>query len=352
LRCGARDRAPFSRAVRRLSRPGPVDSEALGAAAQSPRGYLPRIWWMILRRVWVKNSEHNLSLLAAAVAFYAFLSFVPLMGALIMSYGLIADPASVADHMRLLIDLIPADAAGLVHSQLRQLTQSAADRKGLGLAVALLMALYGASRASGAMITSLNIIYEERDRRSYLRWSLVSATLAAGAIVVGIVGLTAASLLSVSGSLIPHGGPVTALVLRISSWLLAAGLCMVTMGGIYRFAPNRADARWQWLSLGSFVATLLWLGATILFGIYVARFGNYDATYGSLGAVVVLLLWLYLSAYAVLLGGLINAETERQTARDTTTGRPLPMGERGATVADMSAALQAAENDGREWKIP
>lgn len=315
-------------------------SNQLGAAAQSPIAYPPRAVWAILRRVWAKNSEHNLSLLAGAVAFYAFLSLVPLLAALVMSYGLVADPTSVAAHMRLLIDLIPADAAELIYSQLTQLTQSAAERKGIGLAVALLVSLYGASRASGAMITSLNIVYEEKDRRSYLRWTLVSAALAAGAIAMGVVGLTAASMLSLSGSLFFDLGPAGAAVLQILSWILAAGLCIATLGGIYRFAPNRADARWQWLSLGSGVATLLWLGATIGFGLYLTRFGDYDATYGSLGAVVVLLLWLYLSAYAVLLGGLINAETERQTARDTTTGRPEPMGKRGATVADMSAAYE------------
>lgn len=318
-------------------------SEPLGAAAQSPSAYSPRAVWAILRRVWAKNSEHNLSLLAAAVAFYTFLSFVPLLAALVMSYGLVADPASVAAHMRLLIDLIPADAAELIYGQLTQLTQSAAERKGVGLAIALLVSLYGASRASGAMITSLNIVYEQKDRRSYLRWTLVSAALAAGAIAMGVVGLTAASMLCLSGSLLFDLGPAGAAELQILSWILAAGLCIGTLGGIYRFAPNRADARWQWLSFGSCAATLLWLGATIGFGLYVTRFGDYDATYGSLGAVVVLLLWFYLSAYAVLLGGLINAETERQTARDTTTGPPEPMGKRGATVADMSAALETAE---------
>lgn len=330
-----------------LVRRSPEDSDALGAAAPSPVAYSPRAYRTILRRVWVKNSEHNLSLLAGAVAFYAFLSFVPLMGALVMSYGLFADPASVTAHMRLLIDLIPADAAQLIYSQLTQLTKSAADRKGLGLAVALLVSLYGASRASGAMITALNIVYEEKDRRTYLRWTFVSAALAAGAVTVGIVGLLAASMLHLPGNLFLELGPASTRVVQIISWLLAAGLCIATLAGIYRFAPNRADARWQWLSLGSVVATLLWLVATVGFGVYVTRFGDYDATYGSLGAVVVLLLWLYLSAYAVLLGGLINAETERQTARETTTGRPAPMGQRGATVADMSAALETANPGAR-----
>lgn len=318
------------------------DAREMGAAADRPSAYSLTTAWTILKRAWVKNGEHNLSLLAAGVAFYAFLSFVPLMGALVMAYGLVADASAVARHMRLVIDLVPADAARLIYDQLTQLTQSSADRKGLGLIVALLVSLYGASRASGAMISSLNIIYEEKDRRSYLRWTLVSTALAAGAVLAGMAGLIAASMLSFAEAWAEDIGPAATTLIQITTWMLAAAMCIVSIGAIYRFAPNRADARWQWLSLGSVLATLLWLAATTGFGFYASRFGDYDATYGSLGAVVVLLLWLYLSAYAVLLGALVNAEAERQTSRDTTTGRERPMGERGATMADTSAALEAS----------
>lgn len=133
-------------------------------------------------------------------------------------------------------------------------------------------------------------------------------------------------------------GPVAALVMRGITWLLAAIFCSFTIAAMYRFAPHRTDARWRWLTLGSVLATLLWLAATLGFGLYVAEFASYQATYGSLGAVVVLLVWLYVSAYAVLLGGIVNAEAERQTACDTTTGASRPIGQRGAVVADMSVA--------------
>ena len=126
--------------------------------------------------------------------------------------------------------------------------------------------------------------------------------------------------------------------MRVVTWLCAGIFCSFTIAAMYRFAPHRADARWRWLTTGSLLATVMWLIATLGFGVYVAEFGSYQATYGSLGAVVVLLMWLYVSAYAVLLGGLINAEAERQTACDTTTGAPRPIGQRGATVADMSVA--------------
>lgn len=325
----------------RAALPGISDREReRGAAAEAPADFSRRTLWRIVKRCWQQNNEHNLSLLAAGVAFYAFLSFVPLMAALVMTYGLVADASAVARHMGLIVDLVPADAAAIIYDQLTQLTESAGSRKGLGLVVALLVSLYGASRASGAMITSLNIIYEESDRRSYFRWTLVSAALVGGAILMAVAGLFAASMLGLAGKWAAELGPLAGVLVQSLSWLLAAALCVMTIGGIYRFGPNRADARWQWLSAGSLVATLLWLAATVGFGSYVTRFGDYDATYGSLGAVVVLLMWLYLSAYAVLIGGLLNAESERQTARDSTTGPARPMGERGATMADTSAALE------------
>ncbi|WP_461159187.1 YihY/virulence factor BrkB family protein [Sphingobium sp. TomMM35A] len=287
----------------------------------------------------MNSGRHNLSLLSAGVAFYAFLSFVPLLGSLVMTYGLVADPATVAKHMRAIVDLVPADAARLIYEQLTQLTQSAAEKKGIGLLLALAVSIYGASRASGAMIGSLNIIYEQEDRRSLIRTALIAAALAAGAVIVGLIGIVAASMLNFAQGLVEGLGTVGAVALQAITWTIAAALCSLALGAMYRFAPDRADARWQWLSLGSGLATLLWLLTTLGFGLYASWLGDYDATYGSLAAVVVLLMWLYVSAYAVLIGALVNAEVERQTSRDTTTGPEEPMGERGATMADTSAAL-------------
>lgn len=316
-------------------------ADRYGAFASSPADYSFAAWKRILTRVWFGNDEHNLSLMAAGVAFYAFLSFVPLLGALVMSYGLIADPETVSRHMKTIIDMVPADAARLIYEQLNNLTTAAAGRKGLALLVALAVSIYGASRASGAIIAALNVIYGERDRRGLVRGTLVSGALIVGAIATGIVGVLAASTLSFARDLLTDLGPVAAAAMQIATWLVAGALCCAAITGMYRFAPDRSDARWQWLSVGSVVATLLWLVATLGFGFYATRFGDYNATYGSLGAVVVLLMWLYISAYAILVGGLINAEAERQTAVDSTIGPAEPIGQRGATVADTSAALAA-----------
>ncbi|GGE07174.1 ribonuclease [Polymorphobacter glacialis] len=330
------DRNPDSAAG---AAPQAVTKVGAGVAAGSPAEFSFAAWKAILGRVWVNNGEHNLSLMSAGVAFYAFLSFVPLLAALVMSYGLVADPATVSKHMKTIIDLVPAEAARLIYEQLVNLTTSAASRKGFGLLMALLVAIYGASRASGAIISALNVIYEERDRRGIIRGTAISAVLIVGAVVTAIVGILAASMMGYAQDLLKDLGPVGIMIVQGLTWLIAGGLCCVAIGAMYRFAPDRADARWRWLTVGSVAATLLWLLATLGFGIYAARFGDYNATYGSLGAVVVLLMWLYVSAYAILIGGLINAEAERQTAQDSTTGRTRPLGQRGAVVADMSAAI-------------
>ncbi|WP_426163874.1 YihY/virulence factor BrkB family protein [Sandarakinorhabdus sp. DWP1-3-1] len=318
--------------------PGSAAAERAGATARSPTDYGWPAWKAILARAWANNDAHNLSLMAAGVAFYTFLSFVPLLAAMVMTYGLVADPATIGLHMKSIIDLVPADAAKLIYEQLVNLTTTAASRKGVGLLIALGVSIYGATRASGAIITALNVIYDERDTRGIVRSTLVSAVLIVGAIVIGIVGVLAASMLGYAETVLSGLGTAGIVAVKGTTWLVAGTLCCFAIGAMYRFAPDRKDARWHWLTLGSVIATVLWLAATLGFGVYAANFGDYNATYGSLGAVVVLLMWLFLSAYAILIGGLINAEAERQTAEDTTTGRPRPLGQRGAVVADMSAA--------------
>lgn len=319
-----------------------------GAHADTPASLTIAAWREIAGRIWVNSGRHNINLMAAGVAFYAFLSFVPLLGALIMTYGLIADPALVANHLKVIIDLVPADAARLIYEQLIDLTTAAGEKKGFGLIIALGVSIYGATRASGAVMSALNVIYEQEDTRGIIKGTAIAALLIVSAIVIGIVGILAASALGFAQELAAELGSVAAMLVRIATWLGAALLCSATIAAMYRFAPDRADAEWRWLSVGSALATIVWLIATLGFGFYASRFGDYNATYGSLGAVVVLLLWLYVSAYAILLGGLVNAEAERQTARDTTTGPEEPMGKRGAVVADTSAAIEPPEEQRAE----
>ncbi len=305
-----------------------------GVESRHPWHHPWRAWRAIFKRIYVMNGYHNLSLMAAGVAFYAFLSFVPLLGAVVMTYGLVADPATVAQHMQAIIELVPPDAAALIQDQLVNVAATAASKAGLGLAVALFFSIYGATRASGAIITALGVIYEEEDGRSIVRGYLLSAQITVLTVMAGVAGLLAAVLLAYLRQAVNVLGEAGVVVIQALTWIVAAGIASATFAYIYRYGPDRWKAKWRWLSIGSIAATMLWLAATVLFGLYVANFANYNATYGSLGAVVVLLMWLWVSAYAILIGAEINAEAERQTGVDTTIGPPRPLGERGATVAD------------------
>lgn len=281
--------------------------------------------------------DDNLSLIAAGVAFYAFLAMAPLLGAIVLSYGLIADPHTVARQIERLSAMLPADAARLIGEQLMNVVNTAAVKKGLGLILALAIAFWGGTKATGAIVTAMNIAYEEEETRGFIKRTLLNLGMVLGAVLA--VGLAAAAIAVFAHleDFLP-GAPGAALVLgRIISWLL---LALIGAGGaatVYRYAPNRDAAKWTWLTPGSVAVALSWGLLTAGFGLYVANFGNYSAAYGSLSAVIVLLTWLYLSALVLLLGAELNSELEHQTARDTTRGPERPLGARGAEMADRVA---------------
>lgn len=309
-----------------------------GRTADTPGAVPARGWWDVLKRTFKQSSEDNLDLIAAGVAFYGFLALVPLLGALVLTYGLVVDPAELARHVTELAAVMPADAARLVNEQLSNLVTTSADKKGLGLLAALALALFGATKGAGAIVTALNVAYEETDKRGFIGGYLTNAAITLGAVLVAIALIVATAathaLETVAGGL--H--PAAIVVITVLGWLISGAIAASAIAALYRYGPSRANARWRWLSPGALVATLGLLAASAGFGWYAASFGNYNATYGSLGAVVVLLLWLYISAYVLILGAELNAELEHQTAVDTTTGPEQPLGERKAVMADTVAA--------------
>lgn len=300
-------------------------------------------WRAILFRVYSMHGYHNLTLMAAGVAFYAFLSFVPLLGATVMTYGLVADPATVGRHMDAIFEIVPVDAARLIEDQLIAVVTTAAEKAGLGLGLALLISIYGAMRAATAMIQALNVIYEEEEGRNIIQTTLLAAFLTVGAVFATLFGLFAAGALGYLGTLVAILGSTGVILIQALTWLVAGMIASTGFAFVYRYGPDRARVRWHWLSIGSVAATLLWLIATLGFGVYAANFANYNATYGALGAVVVLLMWLFVSSYAVLIGAELNAEAERQTGIDTTAGHSRPLGERGATMADTLPSKRQAK---------
>jgi membrane protein len=303
-------------------------------AASSPAALSFKSWKDVALRSWREAGDDNIGLIAAGVAFYGFLALVPLLGAIVLSYGLIADPQTVVHNMQGLTSVMPADAAKLVGEQLMNVVKTSSDKKGLGVLVALGVALFGARNGAGSVVTALNIAYEEKETRGFIKVNLLALAITAVAVIVAIVAVIAIAALGHLEKLVP-GAPDVLLVLGklLVYALLGMGGAAAT-ATLYRYGPSRENARWMWITPGSAFAAVCWLLLTLGFGVYVAKFGNYSATYGSLGAVVVLLTWLYLSSYVLLFGAELNSELEHQTAADTTDGAAQPLGDRGAWAAD------------------
>jgi membrane protein len=285
--------------------------DARAASADSPAQIPPAGWFQILKRTYGESNKDNVSIVAAGVAFYAFLAFVPMLAALVLTYGLVADPASATSHVRGLFSVMPADAARLIGEQLITISKTAATKQGFGLLIALLLSLYGAMRGATSIITALNIVYGVEEDRGFVKTTLLAAAITLGAVAALILGIVGISLLAWLEHLLPFSSPLVHTLLKILFWAVAAAAISGVIALIYRYAPNRPKAKWAWLTPGSISATLLWIAATLGFGFYVANFGSYNATYGSLGAVVVFLTWLYLTGYILMMGGELNSELEK-----------------------------------------
>ncbi|MBH1992921.1 MAG: YihY/virulence factor BrkB family protein [Sphingomonadaceae bacterium] len=283
----------------------------------------PRAWWEILKRVHGALSGNHVGLLAAGVAYYAFLSIAPLLAAVVLTYGLFGDPSMVQRHMQAIISVVPADAASLINDQLLGVVSTRKPAIGFGLLLALAIAVYGATRAASAIMEALNIVYGQKEGRNILRFYRTSMGITFSAVLVVVVGVFTATIIGLLQDFLTNWGPGMLFAVKATTWVCAGLLASVIFGLIYRFGPNRRHAQWQWLTVGSVSATLFWLVATLGVSFYVSTFGNYNKTYGSLGAVVVLQLWLFVSAYVVLLGAQINAEAERQTSADTSVAEPI-----------------------------
>ncbi|MET0180411.1 MAG: YihY/virulence factor BrkB family protein [Novosphingobium sp.] len=307
-----------------------------GRGAATPAQVPAAGWKEIVLRTWKEASADNIGLVAAGVAFYGFLALVPLLGAIVLTYGTIADPATVVGHVEAMTAALPAEVAGLIGEQLLNIVNTSAGKKGLGLLGALAVTLFGARNAAGGIIAALNIAYEEDEKRGFLKVNLLALALTGCAVLVAVAAMLAVAAMATLHRLLP--APVLAVALKALSYVVLAAVAATAAACLYRFGPSRDKARWVWLTPGSALFAGGWLLLTLGFGFYVANLGSYGATYGSLSAVVVLLTWMYLSAYVLLFGAELNSEVEHQTARDTTEGAERPLGQRGAWSADHVAA--------------
>ena len=300
-------------------------------------------WRAVLTRTWKEAGDDNVGFLAAGIAFYAFLAFVPLLAAVVLVYGLAADPQTVAEHIGKLFATLPRDAAALIADQLKSLTSSPQSSKGISLVVALALALYGASKGAGGVVTALNIAYELKEDRGFVKTTLLTLAMTVGGLLVILLAVGAISVSAFVEHLLPFSSPVVHFLVQALAWAVAVAAVAVGLAAVYRFAPNRPEAPWMWVSPGSAAATLLWLVGTAAFGLYVSHFGSYNKTYGSLGGVVVFLTWLYLTGYIVLMGGELNSELEKEQAAEAAGRARGPVAQ--AKAAGAATAPARAERE-------
>jgi membrane protein len=304
-----------------------------GGQATTPREIPARGWWQISKRAWSEAKADQVPLLAAGVAFFSFLSIFPAIAAAVLAYGLFADPAVIRDQADEAAAALPADARDLLMTQVDALTSAPTRSLSLGLLVALALALWSASGGVGHLMSAINLAYDEEETRGFVKRKALALGLTLASIVFGLLMITLVAIAPAVLDALEFGTPLRALV-EAGRWLTLLAMVVVGLAVIYRVAPDRDSPRLSWVSLGAVVATALWLLASLGFSLYVDNFGSYGKTYGSLAAVVILMLWLWISFYVVLLGAEINAESEEQTIRDTTTGPEQPLGHRGAVKAD------------------
>jgi membrane protein len=307
--------------------------EVRGRDANAPSDIPPMGWKDILWRIYHNIPEHRIISIAAGVTFFVLLSIFPGIAALVAIYGLFADPSSIGQHLNDLSGVLPSGATEVIGDQLTRLTSQPRSQLGFALVFGVAVSLWSANAGMKALFDALNVVYGEKEQRGFFRLNIVSRAFTLGVLIFMMVAVSAIAILPLALGYLGLSGAV--------EWLVALGkwpLLVVTMAFgialIYRYGPSRKEPQWRWVSWGSALAALLWLVTSILFSWYAGHFGSYDKTYGSLGAAVGLMTWMWLSFVVILVGAELDAEMEHQTTRDTTTGAPKPMGSRGAKVAD------------------
>jgi membrane protein len=305
----------------------------LGRDAAEPSEIPRRGWWQILKRTASEVSRDNISLVAAGVAFYTLLAIPPALAAAIALWGFFASPADVQQQLSQLAAVLPADAAATFEEQLQGVAAKSSQALGWTAVIGFVLSLWSARLAVNAMIGALNIVYEEQERRGFVKLAAISVLLTLAVLAGGLVTLLLVAGVPAVLELVGLGGTAEVAV-HVLRWVALCALVLFGLAVLYRLGPSRRQARWQWVSWGAGAATLLWLVASAGFSLFVANFGSYGETYGAIGGVVVLLTWLWISAFVALVGAELNSEMEHQTARDTTVGGSRPLGERGAWSAD------------------
>ena len=309
-----------------------------GRFATSPWQIPWRGWRDVLLRVKHEAAADNLSLIAAGMAFYAMLSVAPALAVIISVYGLVVSTEDLQAQMLVLSSYLPNEAQQLIQSQLAELVGTTETSLGWGLIASALISLWSASRAMKSLFGGLNAVYDEIESRGWFWLTLQSVSFTLAGILLLVLTLGTMAILPLVLSYLPLSDFNVVLV-RLLSWVLVSAVVLAGLAVLYRFGPSRTRANWRWVTIGALVAWAAWIAASGALSWYVSNFDSYQRTYGALGAVAILLMWFFISAYAMLIGGELNAELEHQTQHDSTVGPERPMGERGAVMADQLGAI-------------
>jgi len=323
--------SPETSVTRAATQPG------RGRRSRSPFAIPWAGWKDIFWRTYQRIDDDRLLATAGGVVFFGLLSIFPAVTALVSSYGLFADPATISANLQTLATMLPEGSFQIVEDQVGRVVSKGNTTLGATFLLGLLLAIWSANAGVKSIFDALNVAYEEREKRSFIRLNSVSLAFTVGGIaaLLLMVGAVVAFPLALN-----HLGmaPESKLIVALARWPLLFLILLAALAILYRFAPSRDAPRWQWLSLGAVTAALLWIAGSALLSWYLSEFANYNATYGSLGAAIGLMMWMWMSAIVVMFGAELNSEIERQTLRDTTTGEPKPLGSREAVSADTVGA--------------
>jgi membrane protein len=296
-------------------------------------------WKDILWRTYSEMQSDRLLSIAGGVAFFILLSMFPAITALVSAYGRFFNAASITGNISLLHDVVPDNMLSIIQEQANRIASNSGSALNIGIVVGIVVSLWSTISGVKAMVDALNVIYEQKEGRSFIKLNLVALAFTLAGFATLLLAIAAVVVLPLILSSVGLGG-LTETLTRIVRWPVLLIVLLFGLALLYRYGPDRRVARWQWVSIGSVFAAITWIVTSYLFSWYLASFANYNATYGSLGAVAGLMVWLWISTTVVLLGAELNAEIEHQTACDSTVGDEKPLGARGAVMADTVGARQ------------
>jgi membrane protein len=309
------------------------DDQRRGRRATAPWQIPWTGWKDILIRTYQQVNEDRVLLVAAGVVFYGLLALFPAITALVSCYALFAKAGTINEHLSMISGILPAGALDIVRDQVNRVLAKGDTKLGMAFVFGFLLAVWSANSGTKAIIDALNVVYEEKEKRGFFKLNAVSLAFTFGGLVAALIAIGCVVALPIILGTIGLGS-MSDTILRIGRWPVLIGTMLVGLAVLYRYGPSRRSAQWRWLSVGSVVAIVTWLAGSALLSYYLEHYANYDATYGSLGAAIGLMVWMWMSTTVVLLGAELNAEIEHQTEADSTDNGGKPLGQRGARVAD------------------